>query len=161
MDDEGGEALACEKIGADGTPYPAYLSGAAEIAIHLPETGRWLLLSVNSGRHEDAVRIVMALREAQWSRRRAAGQFAEYVKRRLDSWPPVPLTASVAPWAPTLWRAFKLKLVADLALADCSREAINQPEQGCRGTGFRVNADPLESASTWGPATDALHRASD
>jgi hypothetical protein len=161
MDHEGGEALACDKIGPDGTPYPAYLSGPAEIAFHVPEAGRWLLLSVNSGRHEDAVRVVMGLREAQWSRRQAAGQFAEYVKRRLDSWPPVPLTASVAPWAPTLWRAFKLKLVADLAGADCSPEAINPSDQGCRGTAIRVDADPLENASTWEPATDAIHRAGD
>ena len=107
------EALACERFAPDGTPYPAFAAGPAEIAVHVSgEAERWVLLTVNSGRLEDTVAAVMALRRG----RPEATRVAEFVRARLERWPPGPLSGAVASrWAGPLWRLFKLNLVQDLS----------------------------------------------
>jgi hypothetical protein len=111
-----GEALACERFAPDGAPYPAYAAGPGEIAVHVPgPPERWVLLTVNSGRLEDTIAAVMALR-AQAPSAQASTHVAEFVRARLESWPPGPLAGPVAArWAGPLWRLFKLNLVQDLA----------------------------------------------
>ena len=75
-----------------------------------------MLLTVNSGRLEDTIAAVMALRRAPAPSAQVSADVAEFVRARLERWPPGPLAGPVAArWAGPLWRLFKLNLVQDLA----------------------------------------------
>ena len=79
------ERAVCEPVGPDGTAHVAYLSGPSEIA--LKKNGGWILLSVNSGRLEDAVEAVLSLRARDEAAVQTASRAAALVQDRLNAWP--------------------------------------------------------------------------
>jgi len=115
------ERCVCDRLAPDGSPHVAFLVGPAEIALRLPDRSEgWLLLTVNSGRLEDAVGVVLALRSLEGQSARAAGAAAALVQQRLDGWPPAAMRNHLHGWPDALWRIFKRNLVADIASLDAT-----------------------------------------
>jgi hypothetical protein len=117
------ERVVCDRLAPDGSPYVAFLSGPSEIALRLPgQPGKWILLTVNSGRPEDAIATVLALRVLHDGMSRTAAAAAALVRQRLDQWPSPPRTGQDAGrWSEALWKVFKFNLAGEVADIDPMR----------------------------------------